>query len=96
MVVNDRSITKPDNTQQNIAIIVVVHDTFCIIDNNGCKDNTKQNITTLAVCDTSYTFSMKPDNMQQNMTTTAVKTKHDNHVHKEYIHHKTLSTHSRT
>ena len=29
---------------------------------------------TLAVCDTSYTFSMKPDNRQQNMTTTAVKT----------------------
>ena len=35
---------------------MVVHDTFCIIDNNGCKDNTKQNITTLAVCDTSYTY----------------------------------------
>ena len=41
-------------------------------------------MTTLAVCDTSYTLSMKPDNRQQNMTTTAVKTKHDNHVHKEY------------
>ena len=53
---------------------MVVHDTFCIIDNNGCKDNTKQNITTLAVCDTSYTFSMKPYNIQQNMTTTAGKT----------------------
>ena len=31
-------------------------------------------MTTLAVCDTSYTFSMKPHNTQQNMTTTAVKT----------------------
>ena len=53
---------------------MVVHETFCIIDNNDCKDNTKQNITTLAVCDTSYTFSMKPYNIQQNMTTTAGKT----------------------
>ena len=84
----------------------VVHDTFCIIDNNGCKDNTKQNITTLAVCDTSYTFSMKPDNRQQNMTTTAVKTtqnkttlavcltlhtaKHNIHGSKRYINYKTL------
>ena len=39
-------------------------------------------MTTLAVCDTSSIFSMKPDKEQQNMTTTAVKTKHDNHVHK--------------
>ena len=73
MVVYDRSIAKPDNTQQNIATMVV-HDTFCIIDNNGCNDNTKQNITTLAVCDTSYTLTSKPYNIQQNMTTTAGKT----------------------
>ena len=65
-------------------------------DNYGCNDTPKQNMTTLAVCDTSYTFSMKPDNRQQNMTTTAEKTKHDNHVHKEYIHHKTLTTYSKT
>ena len=53
-------------------------------------------MTTLAVYDTSYTLSMKPDNRQQKMTTTAVKTKHDNNAHKENIHHKTLTAHSRT
>ena len=123
MVVYDRSIIKPDKTQQNITT-KAVHDMFCTNtdnkqqnittmyikdtsvsklwqhtakhDNYGCKDNPKQNMSTLAVCDTSYTFSMKPDNRQQNITTTAVKTKHDNHVHKEYIHHKTLTTRSKT
>ena len=52
-------------------------------DNYGYNDNPKQNMITLAVCDTSYTLSMKPDNRQQNMTTTAVKTIHDNYSSKD-------------
>ena len=75
-------------------------------DKNGCKDNPRQNITTLGVSDTSYTFSMKHDYRQQNLTTTAVKTtqnkttltfclnlhtaKHNIHGSKRYINYKTL------
>ena len=44
---------------------MVVHDTFCIIDNNGCKDNTKHN---------NILYHPEPYNIQQNMTTTAGKT----------------------
>ena len=42
MVVNDTSITKPDNTQQNMTTITE-HDTFCIN-----SDNKQQNMTIMS------------------------------------------------
>ena len=43
MVVYDRSITKPNNIEQNITT-KAVHDTFCIN-----ADNKQQNMKTMAV-----------------------------------------------
>ena len=49
MVVYDRSITKPNNIEQNITT-KAVNDTFCIN-----TDNKQQNMTTMCIKDTSIT-----------------------------------------